>query len=335
MFLPQSYAIALAMMFVTMICWGTWANMQKIAKWRFELFYWDYSIGVLLFMLISAFTLGSIGTSGEPFLQNLGDANLAHYAMAFASGVIFCIANFLLVAAIAMAGMSVAFPVGIGISIVVGTFLNYAIAPKGSLPTIIAGVAFVIVAIILDALAYKKIPNQEPKNVKRGLIISVCCGILMGTFYPFLAAAMGTAQASGLPEPGYLEPYTASVIFAIGLVVTTAILLPIMMRKPITGEAPVKMSEYRAGSGAYHMAGIAGGVIWAIGTAFNLVASTNAGPAIAFAFGQGATLIAALMGVFVWKEFKGAPRVAGLLTIMFACFVIGLVLIGLVAPNLK
>jgi len=328
MFIPTSYAVAFAMMFITMICWGTWANMQKIAKWRFELFYWDYSIGVLVLMIVAAFTLGTFGSTSEPFLQSLSDNTPSHYLMAVASGVIFNIANFLLVAAIAIAGMSVAFPVGIGIALVVGTFLSYAVSPAGNFAFIVGGVVFVLIAIILDAMAYRRIPNQVAHNAKRGLAISVGCGLLMGLFYPLLAASMADWQGGG----GGLEPYTATLTFAVGLFITTLVLLPVMMRKPVTGEAPVSMSDYRKGPASYHAAGIVGGVIWAIGTLFSVLASTVAGPAVAYAFGQCATLIAAFMGVFVWKEFKGAQRVAGLLGGMFAAFIIGLILIG-VAPS--
>lgn len=328
MVIPTTYAVAFSMMFLTMICWGTWANMQKIAKWRFELFYWDYSFGVLGLMLVFAFTLGSLGSSGAPFLDNLAHADAKSWLLALASGIIFNVANFLLVAAIAIAGMSVAFPVGIGIALVTGTALSYALTPSGHLGEISAGVLLVLVAIILAAIAYRKIPGQQPKDTRKGLIISIVCGLLMGTFYPLLAVSMKPAGSSAA-----FGPYTALVVFAIGLVICTVVLLPIAMRKPITGEKPVSMAEYRKGSGLYHLAGIAGGIIWAIGTAFNVVASTNAGPAIAYAFGQGATLIAALMGVFIWKEFRGAKGVGGLLTFMFICYLAGLALVG-IAPAL-
>lgn len=327
MVIPTSYAVAFAMMFTTMICWGTWSNMQKIAKWRFELFYWDFSIGVLILMIVGAFTLGTFGSTDEPFLQTLSGSTSSHYLMAVGSGVIFNIANFLLVAAIALAGMSVAFPVGIGLALAVGTFLSYAVSPSGNLALIVGGVIFVLIAIILDALAYRRIPNQGTPNVKRGLLISVGCGLLMSLFYPLLAASMADRQGgSGL------SPYTATLTFAVGLFITTLVLLPVMMRKPVTGEAPVAMTDYRNGPVLYHVAGIVGGAIWALGTLFNVLASTVAGPAIAYAFGQSATLVAAFMGVFIWKEFKGAQRVTGLLSGMFAAFIIGLILIGL-APS--
>ena len=195
MFIPETYAGAFVMMFITMLCWGTWANLQKVAKWRFELFYWDYAIGVVLLTLGLGLSLGSMGDVGAAFLTNLGQAEAIRLVYAGISGVIFNIANFLLVAAIAIAGMAVAFPIGIGIALVVGTFVSYAVSPSGDLPYIAGGVVFVLAAIVLDALAYRRIPGSRGANVKRGLALSVGCGILMGLFYPLLAAAQEGPQA--------------------------------------------------------------------------------------------------------------------------------------------
>jgi len=110
-----------------MLCWGSWGNTQKLAgkTWRYELFYWDYVIGVLLFSLINAFTLGSIGSAGRSFIPDLMQADISNIGSAFLGGVIFNLANILLSAAIAIAGMSVAFPVGIGLALVLGVIINY------------------------------------------------------------------------------------------------------------------------------------------------------------------------------------------------------------------
>jgi len=326
MYLPESYGIALLMMFITMCCWGSWANMQKATKnWRFELFYWDYSVGLLLFSIIFAFTMGSMGSTGTPFLTNVGEASSDKFVYALLSGAIFNIANILLVAAIVIAGLAVAFPISIGIALITGTLLSYLVHPVGELQFLIPGVILVLLAILLDAAAYKKAQKGKSSNVVRGIVISVISGILMGLFYPLLALSMA--------PPSGLVPYGSFVFFAIGLFICNIPVNSLLMRKPITGAEPVSCSDYFKGTSWFHAAGIIGGVIWGVGGLFNLLASTKAGPAVAYAFGQGSTLIAALWGVFVWREFEGVKGVGALLTLMFLAYLGGLFFIGL-APEL-
>src|SRR6266702_7238956 len=157
MFVLQSYTWAVVFCVITMFCWGSWANTQKLARkgWRFELFYWDYVIGVLLLSLILGLTLGTHGTAGRPFLEDLGQASHSSIHSALLGGAIFNLANILLVAAIDIAGMSVAFPVGIGLALIIGVIVNYVAAPVGTLSLLSAGVALVTLAIILDAVAYR------------------------------------------------------------------------------------------------------------------------------------------------------------------------------------
>ena len=324
MYIPDSYLAAVVMMFITMICWGSWANTQKLAKgWRFELYYWDYAIGVLVMSAVFGFTLGSFGSSGTPFFEDIGQSDLSHITSAFLGGVIFNIANILLVAAIAIAGMAVAFPIGIGIALVEGTLINYIFSPQGNALLLFLGVTLVLAAIILDALAYRRIPSGAGGGTNKGFIVSVIAGILMGLFYFLVARSMEGPQSLG--------SYSAVFFFSVGLFICNIPVNYIFMKKPISG-TPVSMSEYFKGGSKVHLIGILGGLIWCVGMAFNIVASTKAGPAIAYAFGQGATMIAAIWGVFVWKEFKEAQSVTGLLVFMFLCYALGLVFIG--AANL-
>ncbi|MCH9632253.1 MAG: L-rhamnose-proton symporter [Chlamydiae bacterium] len=324
MYLPQSYLVAVVLMFITMLCWGSWANTAKMDKsWRFELFYWDYSIGVFLGALVFAWTLGSLGDSGPSFWANLKSINFIDLLKALISGIIFNIANILLVAAITIAGMSVAFPIGIGIALVVGTFLSYLISAKGNPFFLFLGILLVLVAIILTALAYKKKEKQEKSGVsstKKGLTLSIFSGILMSFFYPILADSI---QASSS-----LTPYSGIFFFAVGLLICNLVVNYTLMKKPFSG-APLDKSAYFSGSVKQHSIGVFGGLIWCTGLSLNIIASTNAGPAIAYAFGQGATLIAAIWGVFVWKEFWQVKRVFLLLLLMFLCYLSGLVSIGL------
>ena len=220
MFVLETYSVAVAFCVITMLCWGSWANTQKLAssRWRFELFYWDYVFGVLLMAILFAFTLGSSGPQGRSFLDDLRQADAANLGSALLGGVIFNAANILLVAAIALSGMSVAFPVGIGMALVIGVLVNFWGDPKGNPVLLFAGVAFIAAAIILDALAYRKVPGQSKGGGLRGLILAVLCGVSMGYFYRFVAAAMSSDFMK--MQPGKLSPYTAMVFFSLGVVVS-------------------------------------------------------------------------------------------------------------------
>ncbi|MBN2410909.1 multidrug DMT transporter permease [candidate division KSB1 bacterium] len=325
MVIVQSYALAVFMCFITMLCWGSWGNTQKLAskEWRFQLFYWDYSIGVVLLMLLAGLTMGSIGVGGRSFLADLGQASSAALVSAFIGGVVFNLANILLVSAIDIAGMAVAFPVGIGLALVIGVVDNYIRAPKGNPVILFLGVALVVLAIILDAVAYSKLPSEGKKDVTKGLLISVLCGIAMGFFYGFIVKSMATSFTT--PETGKMTAYTASFIFAIGLFVSSFLWNTIVMYKPISGDSVTYKDYFVQGTMKLHWIGILGGAIWAVGNLFSLIASEKAGPAISYGLGQGATMVAAIWGVFIWKEFKNAPKGTNLLlTLMFLFFIFGL-----------
>lgn len=327
MFVLDSYFLAVIFCFITMLCWGSWANTQKLAskEWRFELFYWDYTIGVVILSLVFALTLGSMGSDGRGFVEDIGQADTSNIISALIGGAIFNIANILLVAAIAIAGMAVAFPVGIGLALVIGVVVNYVAEPVGDPVLLFIGVALVAVAIILDAFAYKKLTADSKGVSTKGLVLSVLCGILMGFFYRFVAASMSTDFVN--LEAGKLSPYTAVFIFSIGLFISTFIFMIPLMKKPFIGE-PVALSEYFKGGLKLHSIGVLGGIIWCIGMSFSIIASGQAGFAISYGLGQGATMVAAFWGVFIWKEFKDAPSGTNkLITMMFICFIIGLTLI--------
>ncbi len=327
MFILHSYALAVLFCIVTMFCWGSWANTQKLARkeWRFELFYWDYTLGVLLIAVLFALTLGSFGSEGQSFLEELGQAEGDMILSALIGGAVFNAANILLVAAIDIAGMAVAFPVGIGLALVLGVVVNYVATPVGDPLLLFIGVGLVVVAILLDAAAYRRLPSQGAGVSGKGLVLSVACGVLMGFFYRFVAQAMYTDFAS--PEPGKMGPYTAVVVFAVGVLVSNFLFNTFLMYRPFRGE-PVAPSEYFKGDLKTHSIGVLGGAIWGVGMTFSIIASGVAGFAISYGLGQGATMVAALWGVFVWKEFKEAPAGTNkLISLMFLSFLAGLILI--------
>ncbi|MCW3078818.1 MAG: multidrug transporter permease [Segetibacter sp.] len=311
-----------------MLCWGSWANTQKLAgkSWRFELFYWDYVIGIVLFSILSALTLGSNGSEGRSFLADLSQSDSSNIISALIGGIVFNAANILLSAAIAIAGMAVAFPVGIGLALILGVIVNYVGAEKGNPYVLFLGVVFVLAAIIVNALAYKKTNQAAQKVSSKGLLLSLAAGLLMSFFYRFIAAAMDLENFQQ-PAAGKMTPYTAVFVFSIGILLSNFIFNTILMKKPFEG-TPVSYADYFKGKLSVHMVGILGGLIWGLGNSLNLIAAGKAGPAISYGLGQGATMIAALWGVFIWKEFKNAPKgIDRLITAMFLFFVVGLSLI--------
>jgi len=327
MFIPQSYSLAIILCIVTMICWGSWGNTQKMAgkSWRFELFYWDYVFGILLFSLLLGFSLGSNGEYGRGFIEDISQAEPRNIFNAMLGGAIFNASNILLVAAMAIAGMAVAFPVGVGIALSLGVIINYVFAPQGTATWIFGGVALIAAAIIIDAIAYKKHSASLQKVSAKGIILSISAGVLMSLFYRFVASSMVTSFES--PETGKLTPYSAIFFFAIGVLISNFLFNYIIMKKPFEGES-LSFKDYAKGSLGVHLTGILGGVIWNIGMSMSIIASGKAGFAISYGLGQGATLIAAFWGVFIWKEFKGATRSVNMLIFwMFLVYLAGLALL--------
>lgn len=327
MFIPQSYSLAVVLCIVTMLCWGSWGNTQKLSgkSWRFELFYWDYVIGILLFSLLLGFTLGSSGTQGRSFAADIGQAESANIFRAIAGGIIFNASNILLVAAMAIAGMALAFPVGVGIALALGVIINYIFTPKGDPVILFAGVALIVTAIVIDAVAYKKHSVSQQKVSGKGILLSVSAGVLMALFYRFVASSMATDFVD--PEPGKLTPYGAVFFFALGVLASNFLFNYLIMKKPFEGK-PLSFSDYRKGSAGVHLTGILGGVIWNLGMSMSILASGKAGFAISYGLGQGATLIAALWGVFIWKEFRGASKMVNtLISLMFIAYLAGLILL--------
>ena len=328
MFIVSSYTLAVIFCFVTMICWGSWGNTQKLASknWRYELYYWDYTIGILLFALLLVFTLGSFGSDGRGFIEDIRQVEAGCVASALIGGVIFNASNILLSASVSISGMAVAFPLGVGLALVLGVFVNYFSSPKGDPMWLFTGVALIVIAIICNGLAAGKNQQKGTSNNKKGIVLAAIAGILMSFFYRFVAAAMDLDNFES-PTPGMATPYTAFFIFAIGIFLSNFIFNTFVMKRPFVG-TPVGYKDYFAGKPATHLVGILGGCIWGLGTALSYIAAGKAGAAISYALGQGAPMIAALWGVFIWKEFTGSSKATNrLLVIMFVFFMLGLSLI--------
>jgi len=343
MILPQTYGAALFLMILSMLCWGSWANTYKLAgRWRFELFYFDYAFGVVLAAILYAFTVGSLGFDGFSFLDDLMHAGKRQWLFGLAAGVIFNLANMLLVAAISLAGMAVAFPVGIGTALIIGVLWNYAINPQGNAMLLFSGCGVIVGAIVVDALAYRGLglirheqlaKAGKAKSTRRsvpvkGVVISLVSGVLMGLFYPLVEK--GKAGDMGL------GPYAIGVVFAIGVFASTFVFNLFFMNLPVEGE-PVEVLDYFKGTIKQHALGVFGGLVWCTGMIASFCAASapdtvQVGPAISYAVGQGATMVSALWGLLVWKEFQGADaRVKALVVVMLVLFVVGLAMVS-VAP---
>ena len=327
MFTVSSLPVAILFCVLTMLGWGSWANTQKLAgktKWPFELYYWDYALGVFLFSILFMFTLGSAGGAGTSAVENLGAASGGKIAGAMLSGLIFNVSNILLVVAIDAAGMSVAFPLGVGLALVIGTLASYWQSPKGNPAALFGGVGLVILAMIVSGVAYSRLPRAPGRSWTRGVVFAVIAGCSMGFFYPQLVRTISPDFNSGAVAPQFLTPYTALFCFAAGLLASNVVVNTIFMR---AGRRTYR--EYFAGLRKLHWLGILGGAIWMLALSLNVIASGVAGPAISYALGQGATLVAAIWGVLIWKEFRTAPAgTMPLIYLMFAGYALGLTLIG-------
>jgi glucose uptake protein len=327
MIVPQSFSEALALTVLTTIFWGSWANTYKGTRnYPFALFYWDYILGVVLCSLVFAFTLGSWGSVGEPFLANLHATNPSNLLFALIGGAIFNVANVLLVAAVDMAGLAIAFPIAIGIAVVEGVVLSYAMQPKGAAGFLAAGVVLALIAVLFDARAYRSlhaIGENRSRSVhpRTGIIVSVISGVLMGGFAPFVARALTSGHA--------MTPYSVAATFSVGALLCSLVFNTWLMRHPIAGE-PVSFAGYRQAGTRNHLLGVFGGVVWGLGGCFNFIAAGYVGVPISYAIGQSAPLIAAGWGVFVWGEFAGAPpRAWRSLGLMALCYVAAIALIAL------
>ena len=320
MFLPHGFATALAMTVTSTLCWGSWANTYKLTRgYRFELFYWDYAIGIVLVSLLWALTLGSTG-AGESFLANVAAADRINIVWALVGGVIFNVANLLLVAGIDMAGLAIAFPVAIGIALVVGVVLSYAIDPRGNPLALGAGVALALVAVLFDGRAYSALTRGGSPVSRKSLVVCIVSGVLMGSFAPFVTRALTSGRALG--------PYSIAVFFTIGALLSCFVVNIYFMRNPLAGE-PVDFSGFSSARIADHLLGVAGGFVWGTGTVFNFVAASFVGVAISYAIGQAAPMVAAIWGIAVWREFRGAPRRAWMyVALMFACYAAALAVLA-------
>jgi glucose uptake protein len=327
MILVQNYTLAVFLCALAMICWGSWQNTQNLIGkgWRFELFYWDYSIGIVLFALLVAFTFGSIGSQGRNFLSDMAQADARYLLSSAVGGFIWNVGTLLLVASISIAGMSVAFPIGGGIGWTLGILINYLGKPEGDPLFLFGGTLVIVLAIFGSMQSYRRLASHQKKPSFMGILLALLAGICIAFFYRFVALSLATDFSPA--EAGKISSYTAVVFFSFGALLSTILVNPIFMARPVQGE-PVKISQWFRGSSKAHLLGLLGGAIWCLGNSVSFMSVGAASPAISYGLSNAAPVVAALWGIFVWKEFKNAPKGTNLLlALMFLFYLVGLVLI--------
>ncbi|HZS56346.1 MAG TPA: multidrug DMT transporter permease [Bryobacteraceae bacterium] len=325
MYSPGSFSVALTLTILSAVFWGSWANTYKgTKKYPFALFYWDYIVGVVICSFVFAFTLGSTGGTGDAFLINLRLSDLSNIFLALIAGFIFNIANLLLVAGIDIAGLAIAFPIAIGIAVVEGVVLSYILQPKGNIAYLCIGLLLAVAAILSDAGAYKNLRDTGGTTTRKGIVVNVISGILMGGFAPFEARSL----TAGHP----LTPYSVAALFSLGAFICCFGINVYFMRRPLVGPR-VSVGEYWTARSNDHVLGILGGIIWGLGGCFNLIAAGFVGVPISYAIGQSAPMVAALWGVLVWREFAGARTKARIFLMLMFLLYIGAVSVIALAYN--
>jgi glucose uptake protein len=330
MILPASYTAALILLIAGMIGWGMWANLFKAAggKWRFELFYFDFAIGMVLAATLLALTAGSLGFDGFSFADDLRLAGKRQDLFGFSAGLIFNLGNMLLLGAVSITGMAVAFPAAMGCELIVAGFWNFALNPGGNAKLLVLGAAVVAAAIVFDILAFKTwsaaaaaLKSRKRKASLKGVFLSLGGGLLLGSFAPLIQ--MGRAGENGL------GPYSIGFIFSIGVLFSTFVFNLFFMNLPVQG-GPIEMREYFRAKLARHGLGIAGGMVWYIGMIASLVAGRLEGkaqvsPLVSYVLGQGGIVIATLCGLFLWREYADADdSVKVRLGLMFVLLLAGI-----------
>jgi glucose uptake protein len=327
MIFPTTNLATLLLVILTFLCWGSWANVQKYlakSKWRFELYYLDFALGVALTMVVAAFTLGSMNGQELSFQDNLLITGYRKMAYALVAGSIFNLGNMLLVAAIALAGMAVPFPMAFGIAAAVGVIFTYTDNPKTNPILAFGGAVLFVAAAAVAAFSYAaasdalalaenkplrpdpRARNPRPTRVgpARAIILSVAGGILMGLSRPFIDLAKEGENG--------IAPYGIAILFAAGFFVAALVAIPFFINFPVQGE-PIQAKTYFKGTKLQHILGVFSGIVWAGGALAAWVSvaapvSVQVSPAMTYALGEAAAALAAIWGLMIWKELAGAGR---------------------------
>jgi glucose uptake protein len=346
MILPGSYAFTVILLILSLLCWGLWATTFKLAgKWRYELYYFDFAIGMGIAALIAALTFGSMGWDGFSFLDDLRNAGKRQDLFAFLGGGVFNLGNVLMLASISLSGLSVGLPIGLGVALITGVIWNWVTHPGGNLVFLAAGCVAVAAGVILNAVGFRAYAtavrrqqastqtgkSKAPKKDRgtKAVILGMAAGLLLGSFAPLLDLAKDTENGLG--------PYSIAVLISLGVIATTFVYSLFLMNLPVQGQ-PVDISEYFKGTARHHALGLAGGLLFAIGLVASLVANkaeglAQAGIFLSYAMEHGAPVVGAICGIFAFKEFAdGDSKFKSFLFLTLFLLITGITLVGL-APH--
>jgi glucose uptake protein len=346
MILPATTLASLLLLILTLFCWGSWANTQKLVyKWRFELFYYDFAVGVALCMLIAVYTFGSANPQELTVSDNMLIAGYRKIAYSMATGLVINLANIMLVAAISVSGLAVSFPIVFGVGLIVMSLTNFiGNTASNNSALLFGGLVLILGAVLAEIFAYrsylealasksKAVPvldkgTRLPVRPKTAVAItlSVVSGVAWGFFFPLIDLSRSGENGVG--------PYGIAGLIGFGMFFSTLLYVPFFVNFPVQGE-PVRGRVYFQGTKKQHFWGIFGGVIWSVGLIAALVEAAapppvKTSPALASALVFGAPLLAVLWGLLAWREFKDCPQNVKMLQLgMIVLFLAGLVLTAL------
>ncbi|MCU1259435.1 MAG: putative integral rane protein [Bryobacterales bacterium] len=341
MILPTSYLATLVVIILGMLCWGLWANTFKLAgNWRFELYYLDFAFGASLLAVVAALTAGTLGFDGFSFTDDLLHAGKTQDLEGFIAGMIFNFGNMLLVAAVGLAGLSIALPVAMGVALVLDVILAFIFRPQGNSAVLFAGAAIILVALVTAIYAFRyyrlsqvdelvktgKVKSTRRRVSLKGVFVALVSGLFLGGFLPLLEKSQATDAGLG--------PYGETFVFAAGIMLSTILYNLFFMNLPVSGQ-PLEIIDYFKSPLRQHLMGLLGGVLWCSGMLLLLVGGRAEGtaalsPAAIFGISQSSTVIAALCGLLLWKEFAAADlRVRAMTFVMIVLFTCGLAMLAI------
>lgn len=350
MILAQNPIQALIIMLIGMLCWGLWASLHKLAgKWRYELFYFDVAVGLLVTAAVASLTLGTLGFDGFSLEDDLAHAGHRQWLIAFAAGAIFNLANMIMMGAVVVAGLSVAVPLGLGVSLMIGIGIRLITNPPGSPLLMFVGAACLLIAVVIIGVAYTfhvssrvdqlvkegkvqttgstpgygkaMIVSTHAPSAAKGLLLAIVAGALMWIMFPLINKAR-------VGDFG-LGPYGLTVMFSLGVVATTFMFNLFFINLPVDGE-PIELLSYFQGGIGVHLLGFGSGIMLCAGILAYFVVQggapeTQLKPLTSYAIQQGAVLVAAIVGIFGWKDFRDAePRVRAMVWSFLLLFALGL-----------
>jgi glucose uptake protein len=349
MLLPTTASAVLVALVISLLGWGLWIYFYKATKRiRFEYFAYDFTWGVVLAAVVAAFTLGSWDNKELTFQDTYLLAGLRKMAWAAVSGIVFNLANMLLLAATSVSRISVAFPIAFAVAWAGGSIQEYFLRSGVNPLLTFGGSAVLIVAAVLGFIGYKwfltdeahkaiKALTADPRaNVKaapadtsaRALVLAILAGLFFIGFFSAIREAI--SGENGVPS------YGATLILAGGVFGSSIVFVPFFLNFPVRGK-PLAVRQYLQLERRQHIAGIIGGIVWTAGllaglVTFGLPASIMPAPTVSYLLSHAGPVLSALVGLVIFRELPEAPvKVHAVMGAMLVLMLVGMGMIA-VAP---